>query len=148
MDAPVPPAGAVVTRTETIWLGHDGVLYAVIQPDLVMNLDDAVDNVRASAVVAGGVRRPAVIDMRGHRVSATREARAYYAGVENAQVVLAAALLVASPVSRLIGNFFLGVHRTPFPLRMFGELAPALEWLRATAERTSLVGSARGAMAR
>jgi hypothetical protein len=130
LDAPLPPANAIFTRTEAVWLSGDGIIHAITQPDLVMTLEDAMENTRAFATVGGGVRRLAVIDLRAHRASATREARAYYAGPENARVVLAVALLVASPVSRLIGNFFLGVHRPPFPLRIFGETAPAVEWLR------------------
>mgnify|MGYP002777813040 FL=1 len=119
-----------MTRTEQIWLGEDGVIRAVVHPGLVTNLEDAQENVRGFARVAGGVRRLAIIDMRAHAASATREAREYYAGPENAKVVLAVALLVRSSVGRLIGNFFLGINKTTFPLKLFAEPEPALEWLR------------------
>ncbi|MEZ4381885.1 MAG: hypothetical protein R3A79_11070 [Nannocystaceae bacterium] len=126
----VPSEGVLTTRTERIWLGDDGIIRAVIHPGLVTRIEDAQENVRGFAQVAGGVRRRAIIDMRAHAASATREAREYYAGPENAKVVLAVALLVRSAISRMMGNFFLGMNRTIFPLKLFAEPEPALEWLR------------------
>lgn len=126
----VPSEEVLVTRTEQIWLGEDGIIRAVIHPGLVTSLEDAQENVRGFAKVAGGKRRLAVIDMRAHAASATRDAREYYAGPENAKVVLAVALLVNSSISRMLGNFFMGINKTMFPLRLFAEPEPALEWLR------------------
>ncbi len=126
----VPEEGVLTTRTERIWLGEDGIIRAVIHPGLVTRIEDAKENVRGFAEVADGTKRLAVIDMRAHAASATRAAREYYAGPENAEVVLAVALLVRSAVSRMLGNFFLGLNKTMFPLKLFSEPEPALEWLR------------------
>jgi hypothetical protein len=129
-DLTIPSEGAIVTRTEKIWLGDDGIVRAVCHPGLVTHLEDAQGNVRAFAQAAGGRRRLGVVDLRAHAAGVTREAREYYAGPENAKVVLAMALLVRSSVGRLLGNFFLGINRTSFPLKLFGEPEPALEWLK------------------
>jgi len=126
----VPREGVIVTRTEQIWLGEDGIIRAVVHPGLVTELADAEENVRAFAQIGGGKRRLAIIDLRSHAASATRAAREYYAGPENAKVVLAVVLLVRSNVGRLLANFFLGINKTIFPLRLFAEPEPALEWLR------------------
>lgn len=40
------------------------------------------------------------------------------------------ALLIGSPVSRMIGNFFLGINRLRVPVRLFSDEAEALEWLK------------------
>ena len=125
----VPDEGILVTRTERIWIGDDEVIRAVVHPGLVTTLEDAQENVRGFATVGGGTKRYALIDMRAHAASATREAREYYAGPENAQHVLAVALLVRSSISRLMGNFFLGLNKTSFPLKLFSEPEPALTWL-------------------
>jgi len=125
----VPSEGVLTTRTERIWLGDDGIIRAVVHPGLVTRLEDAQENVRGFALVAGSARRRALIDMRAHAASATRDAREYYAGPENAKVVLAVGLLVRSSISRMMGNFFLGINRTIFPLKLFAEPEPALEWL-------------------
>jgi len=37
---------------------------------------------------------------------------------------------VRSSIGRMMGNFFLGINKTVFPLRLFGEPEPAIEWLR------------------
>jgi len=125
----VPDNGVIVTRTERIWLGGDGIIRAVIHPGLVTTLEDAQENVRGFAELGEGIKRYAMIDMRAHAASATREAREYYAGPENAKSVLAVALLVRSSISRMMGNFFLGINRTIFPLKLFAEPEPALSWL-------------------
>ncbi len=130
----VPDDGVLVTRTERIWLGRDMIIRAVVHPGLVTTLEDAQENVRGFATVGGDERRYALIDMRAHAASATREAREYYAGPENAKHVLAVALLVRSSISRLMGNFFLGINKTTFPLKLFAEPEPALVWLRGLEE--------------
>jgi hypothetical protein len=37
---------------------------------------------------------------------------------------------VANPLSRVIGNFFLGLSKTAFPLRLFSDTDNAIAWLR------------------
>ena len=43
---------------------------------------------------------------------------------------VAIALLVGSPLSRVIGNFFVGLNRSTFPLRLFTSEEEAIAWLR------------------
>ena len=66
--------------------------------------------------------------MRGLREQ-TREARAYFASDEVARRVRAVALWVDSPVSRMIGNFFLGVGVQRTPSKIFTSEADAVSWL-------------------
>ena len=58
-----------------------------------------------------------------------RAVREYYAGPELAAVVSAAALLVDSPVGRVIGTFFLRIARPAAPIRIFTDEREALAWL-------------------
>ena len=60
----------------------------------------------------------------------TREARQYFAGPETAKVESAAALLIKSPLTRAIGNFFLGFNKPLFPTRLFTSTEEALLWLK------------------
>ena len=39
------------------------------------------------------------------------------------------ALVVGSPVSRVIGNFFVGLNRPKYPLRLFDDQEFATAWL-------------------
>ena len=63
--------------------------------------------------------------------SQTREARDYYGGEESGRCFSAAAVLVESPVSRLLGNFFIGFNKsTNAPLKLFTSEQEAIEWLK------------------
>jgi len=89
---------------------------------------DARDAVAASWQVAGERRAPVLVDMRGMRAE-SRAAREYFTSEETASKVSAVALLVGSPVSKMIGNLFLrlGAHR--IPTRLFTDDASARRWI-------------------
>ncbi len=63
-------------------------------------------------------------------LSESKEARGYFGGPELAKFTTAVGLLVASPVSRMIANFFLRLGAQPVPTRVFDHPASAREWLR------------------
>jgi hypothetical protein len=128
---PADAAGVIDTRTERLWLHPDGYVIAEVRPGLIADLDDAIVNVAAVGKLAAGVPLPLLLDMRAHATSATRECREYYAGAEAQQVNLAVAMLIRSHVSRVIGNFFIGLNKTRFPFRMFSDLDEAVAWLLA-----------------
>lgn len=129
----IPPdaAGVIDTRTERLWLHPERYVIAEVRPGLIADLDDAIVNVAAVGTLAAGVPLPLLLDMRAHATSATRECREYYAGAEAQRVNLAVAMLVRSHVSRVVGNFFLGLNKTRFPFRMFSDLDEAVAWLLA-----------------
>jgi hypothetical protein len=91
----------IETRCARSWLGGDGIMRQVILPGAEVAL-----------------------------ASVAREARQYYSGKEAAQTVRAVGLLVTSPLSRLIGNFFMVINKPPVPFRLFTSETEALEWLR------------------
>ncbi len=56
-------------------------------------------------------------------------ARDYFANEKSASVQRATALLVGTPVSRTIGNFFMGLNRPVSPTRLLTDPQKAIEWL-------------------
>lgn len=124
------------TRTEVIELAEDGVMRCTVKETDRHDLDDARENVRASAVVAGGRRVPVLLDLRRAR-NVSREARAHYAGEENARQVLAVAMLIGSPLGVVIGNFILQVNRPRYLLRLFRDEGEAVRWLRTSCHAAS-----------
>lgn len=58
----------------------------------------------------------------------TVEARNYLANEGN-HLVSASAILTSSPVSKMIGNFFIAVNKPKNPTRIFTSKENALEWL-------------------
>ncbi len=118
----------IETRAQIVQLEADGILRARTKPNVDLNLEDARAIIPAISTLCDGVRRPILVDLTGIK-SMTREARVYFAGPETAAVESAAALLVASPIARAVGNFFIGFNKALIPARLFTSEPAALEWL-------------------
>jgi len=117
-------------RSQSISLGEDGVVRTKMRPNVFeLELADAEEVIRGVATVCEGVRRPVLVDIRELR-SMSRECRKYFAGAETAKVESAVALLVVSPLTKAIGNFFMGINKTVVPTRLFTVEADAIVWLR------------------
>ena len=111
-----------------ILLRADGILVYHPRPNLMIDLDAAqlilaygrslVDHPVPVLVHMGAIRR------------VTREARAFFASDDYTQLAAQSALLVSSPVSRVISNFFIGLNKPLYPLRLFTDEASAVAWLR------------------
>lgn len=130
MENKAPPVGEVIrTQTEEIWLGNEGIIRYSVISDRAQTLEDAKENIAAGKKISLGIRRPCLIDLRGCK-AVNREARNYYTGNESESFTLAAALLVESPVSRVLGNFFMGFNRPhSIPTSLFTSESEAILWL-------------------
>ena len=123
-----PPSHAIKSATGYTWLDDKGIVFAIAEPHDVHSLEHAVENHRIIAEIAGGVRRPFVINMT-HVKSMSREARAFYAGPVPAENITACAIITDSNIGKIVANFFIGLTKPSVPTRMFTEYEPALEWL-------------------
>jgi len=119
----------VLTRTAKVWLGEDGIVRANYFPNAEETLADAKESIATVVKVSKRKKCPVLVDSRNLK-SITREARAYYAGEENAKVVNSTALLIDSPISKIIGNFFMNFNKPKFPTRLFTSETEAIEWLK------------------
>jgi hypothetical protein len=130
-DLCTPPSGAtiVTTRTTRQWLGEDRIMRVICLPDVVMRLEDAVENVRAyPQELLKTDKPPILIDLRQIR-SLTREAREFFSSSRNERI-RAAALLIDSPLSRIIGNFFIGLSKMRVDHQLFTSDVDAIAWLK------------------
>jgi len=116
-------------RVAKLWLGEDGIVRIIHVPGAEVTLEDAQETMAAYLKIKKGKRRPLFVDTRKMK-SIFREARKYYAGAEAIKVASAAALIVDTPVSRVLGNFFLGLSNPLLPSRLFSSEDEALEWLK------------------
>ena len=117
------------TKTCTFRRDPRGFVHAVMRNRCQMQLADAQENVATISQVTGNTRMPVLVDMRGVR-SQSREAREYFGGPEAEMTTLAVALLIGSPVSRVLANFFLRLSSTQrYPTRLFTDEASAIAWL-------------------
>jgi hypothetical protein len=105
------------------------MIRATTLPGSVQTLVEARENMRAIEQLAKDKRCTLLVDLRQIR-SQSREAREYYTRPENAKALLAVAVLVGSPMSRVIGNFFIGFSKPGVPTRLFAAEDDAIAWLR------------------
>ena len=119
----------IETRVARTFLRQDAILQVDTFPSSEFKLSDAVECIKAQAVLANGIRRPLLVNL-GKIKSIDRESRAYLGGVEAEKNVNSTALITSSPVGRIIGNFMMGLNKTLYPTRLFTEEQEALEWLR------------------
>lgn len=74
-----------------------------------------------------------VIDVRKVR-TLEREARLVYQGEERQRIAVGVALVVDSGVSRVLGNFFIGLDRSGMKTRLFTSIDEACAWLASLEE--------------
>lgn len=120
-----------IVRVAKVWLGTDGIVRIIHVPGAEVTLDDAKETMAAYLKINRGKSRPLFVDTKTMR-SLARGARQYYAGEQAARVASAAAIIVDTPVSMVLGNFYLGVSNPHLPSRLFTAEAEdeALQWLK------------------
>ncbi len=116
-------------RIATVFLDDDGILKVCQYDHVDASLEDLVEINNYSLALCGGKKVPVLNDIRGIK-SVEREARQFPSHPDVVRLSKACALLVSSPVSRVIGNFFLGFNKPPYPVKLFSSEEKALEWLK------------------
>ncbi len=100
--------------------------------DMIHSEEAAKENIDAYERVRdrlGKEKTRVLVDMRAIK-SISRDAREYYANERTASIQRATALVIKSPLSRVIANFFMGLNRPLTPTRMFTDVDEAIEWLQ------------------
>jgi hypothetical protein len=116
------------TRLCLFHLDPRGFLRATMRQGAQMELADAREALAATARLANGRRLPVLVDCRGLKYQ-TKEAREEFCSDSAANVSTSVALLVGSPVSRVIGNFFLRREKHRAPTQLFSDEQEAIGWL-------------------
>jgi hypothetical protein len=112
-------------------MGADRLVYVRIDEGASIELEDAQVDKSLSEKVHRGLDHVLMIDMRKVK-SISKDARSYYAKpMEESNIrTKAVAIVVSSPISRVLGNFFMGTNRPVVPARMFNTVEAAIEWLQ------------------
>jgi hypothetical protein len=117
------------TRTAQLYLGKDGISRIIVKQGAEITIDEIKENFAALSQITASKKAPSLIDLRGIK-SINREARVYLSDEETVSNNSASALLIGSPVSKMIGNFFIGLNKPPYPTKLFTSESKALEWLK------------------
>ncbi len=118
----------IVTKTAKIRLLDDGIVHVVNIPGSDIGLEEVKENINITEII-GGKKRPLLVDISKVK-SVSREAREYFVSSEGAEIISGCAMLVGSPMSREIGNFFLDLTKLAYPIKLFTSEAEALMWLK------------------
>ena len=121
---------AIEVRVGRVWLGTDGILRFYIDlPHAEVTLEDAQEAVAAYHAASRGKKRPLLTDARNVK-STDRPARVYSASEAVGSVASAVAILIDSPLGKVLGNFFMRVSKPRYPSRLFTSEEEAMNWLK------------------
>jgi len=107
----------------------DNILIVSYRKNLIIDLDVAQQIVLQRQSFTRGKTMAAIIFSHGV-TSIDKPAREYLASQKGTEGLSASAIIVNSPFSRLLGNFFLRVNKTSIPVKLFSEISKAEKWLQ------------------
>ena len=107
----------------------DGILISRVRKDGYETLEYAKENGAALMKLKGeDPPMPLLVDFL-HSKGQAAETRRYYAE-ESFKWASRVALMVDSPVSRVIGNIYMGLNKPKVPTKLFSNEQEAIAWLK------------------
>lgn len=107
----------------------DNILIVSYRKDLIINLDVAQKIVLQRHSFTRGQKMAAIIFSQGV-TSIDKPAREYLASSKGTEGLSASAIIVNSPFSRFLGNFFLKVNKASIPVKLFSNISLAEKWIQ------------------
>ncbi|HWY10262.1 MAG TPA: hypothetical protein VN026_03000 [Bacteroidia bacterium] len=123
------PENAISVTSYWTWMGPDGIARTKVKPNAEITLNHALENTKVVTSFFLDKKFPILIDSRGIK-SMSREAREHFSTRGRDSKTSAFGIVIKSPLSRVIGNFFLGLNRPAVPTRLFDNETDALVWLK------------------
>lgn len=111
----------------TFWI-EAGILYFVYKPNATINLDAAKQIVNDRINFQQQVDYPIFCDIRGIK-SIDKAARDFLAK-DGSSYTKGVAVIVDTPMTKIISNFYLGLNKPLAPTKMFTEQQEALNYLQ------------------
>ncbi len=119
----------VKTSSAEIWIDDQGICHLIYTPGARLTFEDTLNECRIISEMSGPGKVPILVDLNNVKY-VSRESRTYYAGKEAEKIFKVAALLVGTQMSRVIGNFFMGLNKPLMPIKLFTSEKQALKWLK------------------
>ncbi len=119
----------VETQCAKVMWDTEGFVRAVINPHAEITLKDVQEITKARAEVSDN-RKHAMLVCLGTIKSASPDGRRCAASSKVSEMTLSVALLIDSLASKVIGNFFIGLNKPPFPVKLFTSEGKAVAWLK------------------
>jgi hypothetical protein len=131
---PTPKNKIIELKAFSTWLGENEICYTVVKLNASIQLEDALENSQAVKEVSDGKVYPLLVNLKQIN-SITKEARDHFSMQNRSPGVTAIAMLIKSPVSKIIGNFFLGLNKSTVPAKLFTNEEKAIAWLKQFASK-------------
>ena len=124
--------GEVVEKAEFRFiLRPDGILYTEGAKGLVMDLEMAQRCTDITNELQNYQAKPLMCDLTNIN-KMSKECRLWFSGDEHAKTYTKCALIIGNPISRILGNFFIGLSKpNSKPVKLFKTQAEAIKWLKA-----------------
>ena len=118
------------TSQGEVWMDEEGFLYQDYPPGTELELEDSLNELKVyQEAYCKEEKRPIVVYLTNIK-KVSKESRDIYSSEDIGSLISAAALIVGNPVSRIMGNFYIGINMTKMPVRMFTSTENAIKWLR------------------
>ena len=121
---------SIETQIGSVRIDAEHIIHIRFKDNTHHGLAEAMEIVDAHNILADGVPRGVIADIRSVKTGADRAARKYYVSEKSARYKRGMAMLVNSPMQRMLGNIFFLLNRPPYPSKMFIDEGEALNWLR------------------
>src|SRR5437773_6599921 len=129
------------TRTACIERTAEGIVIVRVLAEVRQSVNDAVENVSASAEACAGQRAPIIVDLR-QAMTLDAETRHYYTGKRLTDFFTSIAILTpGGAFGKMLGNLYLRVANPGIPSRLFDSETEAIQW---SAQHLSLKLKKRG----
>ena len=124
----IPVENVVEVTSFWTWKDDNGVVRTRVKPGAEIDLEQAKENTDAVNTFYEGIKFPLLVDTREIR-SITRDARQHFTTNDRESSINSLALLIKSPVSKVIANFFMSVNKPNVPAKIFNSEEKAVDWL-------------------
>lgn len=123
------PENAIENRGYYTWMGEEGIARTCVKENAEITLELAKENTESVNTLYKGKKFPILIDSRGIK-SMSRDAREHFSTKGRDTKTNAFGIIIGSPISRVLGNFYLGINKPPVPTKLFSSEEEALDWLK------------------
>jgi hypothetical protein len=129
MEHLTPPNTATELTLFWTWMGNDGICRTKTKPQAEITLKEAMENSIAVSSFYKDRKFPLLVDARDVKTMA-KEARKHFSTNGRETKITSMAIMVKSPISRVVGNFFMGLNKPLVPARLFDDEQEAIDWLK------------------
>ena len=111
------------------WMGVDGIVRTKVKPLAEVTIKESLENSHAVNSYKTPKKYPLLIDARNIK-SISKEARDNFSIKNRDTNINSFAVIIESPLSKIIGNFFMDLNKPSVPARLFNSEEDAVVWLK------------------